>query len=57
LFTEKTPVAQALQPVVLAIVFGNHLQAGGTTVHGVKLVGEGERHYNFTVFTVHYYLS
>jgi hypothetical protein len=42
LFTEKTPVAQALQPVVLAIVFGNHLQAGGTAVHGVKLVGEGE---------------
>jgi predicted thioesterase len=27
---------------VLAVVFGNHLQAGGAAVHGVELVGEGE---------------
>jgi hypothetical protein len=30
------------QPVVFAVVFGNHLQAGGAAVHGVVLVGEGE---------------
>jgi hypothetical protein len=29
---------------VLAVVFGNHLQAGGAAVHGVELVGEGEGH-------------
>ena len=39
---EKAVVAQAVQPVVPAIVFGNHLQAGGAAVHGVVLVGEGK---------------
>jgi hypothetical protein len=37
-------VAQVFQPVVLAVMFGNHLQTGRAAVHGVALMGEGERH-------------
>ncbi len=41
---DKTVFAQILQRVALAVVFGNHGQAGGAAVHGVGLTGEGEIH-------------
>jgi hypothetical protein len=44
LLTEKVPAAQVFQPVIFAVVFGNHLQAGRVAVHGVVLMGEVEGH-------------
>ncbi|MEI6138941.1 MAG: hypothetical protein WCP85_06745 [Mariniphaga sp.] len=35
---DAAQIAQVLEGVVFAKVFGNHLQAGGTAVHGIQLV-------------------
>lgn len=40
---DEALLAQGLQRVVPAVVFGNHPQAGGPAVHCVKLVVIGER--------------
>jgi len=37
---DAAQIAQVLKGVVFAKVFGNHLQAGGTAVHGIQLVLE-----------------
>ena len=37
---DAAQIAQVLEGVVFAKVFGNHLQAGGTAVHGIQLVLE-----------------
>lgn len=49
---DEALLAQGLQRIVPAVVFGNHPQAGGPAVHCIKLVVVGERSaHGFCCFT------